>query len=500
MRIQYFLYIALFILIGTRGFLILGELLEIEQSYMLESEHYSHSLRSIRALGRVSLDVIPLTSDVPEVQEAWTDFVSALEENIATDPELSEKLTFNPLRFHDVTDGHVVDRTGRRTIDLVITGKESSMRIAESDERMWVQVERDEGDEIVALEVDNLVEGEMLATISMDPKEALHVDKDYWEGMGYREGMAVLQVYYRTRDGLLAGAYAIKDSNEDDLREQFAHYGVVVPESENCNRWTRHNLKINLDEDAAKKFGNDFVKSYRVRRGLEEEQLSTTEFIRQHELEVQSYFDVHIVPVASSMATGRNNEATKSLASSLHQHNANKLSSNERSQLLRIANSEKFSDDDARFMESKIRYSLIEHLRPKLKQLLVVESPTLEDMVDSVCVERVFRTITEVDYSQLQQMNMHLTFGLGRGVEEKRSYGGCSSSKTEGNTFEQELGLQGVFGGKTDSEGKESAGEEDEFGSLEFKCTKGHTNKRQKGGWVYECSKCGEDVSCGRKP
>lgn len=474
-------------------------LLELEYPQIRTEEHYAQSLRSLRGLGRVSLEIIPLSSDVPEVQEAWTDFVSALEENIATDPELSEKLTFNPLRTHDVVDGHVVDRTGRRIVDLVSDGLVVSKRQSLFDERMELQVERDEGDVIVAEAVDNLELGEMLATISMDPKEALIADKDYWEEKAYREGMAVLQVYYRTSEGLLAGAYAIKDSNTDDLRDLFAEFGLDIPESENCNRWTRHHLIGSLSEDRARTFGDEFVKTYRQKRGLYEQQISTTDFLKDNQSEVQSFFDAYIVPVATSTFTGISNEATQSFAASLHNRNADNISSNERSRLLKVSNSDKFDDNDARFMESKIRYALIEHLRPKLLSEVGVSRLVIKKTEGSSVGHHKVRTIRVVDSAQLQHMNIQLSNGLGRGVQEKRSYGGCSSTKTESNGPTLDLGTQEIFGGKSETESADSsvAIGRDGKGPLTFTCTKGHENTREDGKPLIEkCHKCGEKVSC----
>jgi hypothetical protein len=482
-----------------RVFKLSEAVLELEYPQIQSREEYAHSLRSLRGLGRVSLEIIPLTSDVPEVKEAWTDFVSALEENIATDPELSEKLTFNPMRVHDVVDGYVVDNTGRSIVNLVADGLVVSKQQALFDKRMESQVERDEGDVLVAEAVDGLVVGEMLATISMDPKEALALDKDFWEDKAYREGMAVLQVYYRTSNGLMAGAYAIKDSNVDDLRELFAEHGLVIPESENCNRWTRHHLVSTTTEENAKSFGDEFVKSYRQKRGLNEQQLSTTDFLKENQIEVQSFFDAYIVPVATSTVTGINNESTKSLAASMHQSNADSISPQERSSLLKVANSDKFDDNDARFMESKIRYALIEHLRPKLIAELSVPTQVVNSINNAGLVDYKIRTIEVIGNNQIQRMNEQLSLGLGRGVQENRTYGGCSSAKTESNGPQFELGTQDIFGGKSNTENEDTSGESDENGPLKFKCTKGHLNKREKGGWVYECQKCGEDVSCGKK-
>lgn len=471
-------------------------------------EVYSQSLRVIKGLGHVSLaataNKTPLTTEIPEVNEAVIEFVSGLEENIATDPDLSEQLTFNPLRFHEVIDNHVVDRTGRPAVDLVADGLESSRREAATDEKMQTQVERDEGDVMVAEAVDTLLTGEMLAVMSMDPKEALLANKKFWESKGYREGMAVLQVYFRTAKGLLAGAYALKDSDVETLRRLVAEHGTEVPEGENCNRWTRHQIRTFMSENDARSFGNTFTKTYRRMLGKQGNQKSTTEFLRQNDAEVQRYFSAYVMPLGEATVTHRNHPVLSSLALELLKDNASKLGPSERTRLTRVANSRRFSEEDARFMEGKIRYSLIEQLRPKLQQYVEVSSiysSPAPATIDKIAIQ----AIQPVSYDQIAAMNRSMSLGLGRGVEANRAYGGCSSAGTEKAAELFELGTQDVFGGKLNGllslEGQpEHEVESDELGPLEFKCTKGCDNKRPRGDTIDECKNkkygCKGSVGC----
>jgi hypothetical protein len=246
-------------------------------------------------------------------------------------------------------------------------------------------------------------------------------------------------------------------------------------------------------------FGDKFVKTFRQKKGLNQQQISTTEFLNDNNSEVQNFFDTYIVPLATSTVTGINSECMQTLATNIHNRNASNISFNERKHLLKVSNSNIFNDSDARFMESKIRYALIEHLRPKLLETLDVSSYVKNELKIPRYIGNEVRKIIAVDNFHLQQMNTQLSMGLQRGVKERRTYGGCSSSRTESREFGPELGTQNIFGGKSEADSEDSSGESDKFGPLIFKCTKGHQNKREKNGWVYECQKCGEDVSCGKK-
>lgn len=71
---------------------------------------------------------------------------------------------------------------------------------------------------------------------------------------------------------------------------------------------------------------------------------------------------------------------------------------------------------------------------------------------------------------------------------ERKVYSGCGASVGGGGELssEQQLGASG-YGNKAD---------EDKFGSLTFKCPKGHTNRRPRNKLIPNCQQCGVDVRC----
>lgn len=91
------------------------------------------------------------------------------------------------------------------------------------------------------------------------------------------------------------------------------------------------------------------------------------------------------------------------------------------------------------------------------------------------------------------QARLHYQAGevekLAQSYEKVVELGVSSSCPTGLNADPSGLeGLSSIFAG------------EDKYGSLEFKCKNGCLNKRERNGWVYNCQKCGIDVSCGKKP
>lgn len=81
---------------------------------------------------------------------------------------------------------------------------------------------------------------------------------------------------------------------------------------------------------------------------------------------------------------------------------------------------------------------------------------------------------------------------------------GCPTGSRQASGNNSKGGGEGIGldGSESEAPGdaSEGADESDENGSLSFKCPKGHWNKRERGGWVYNCRSCGIDVSCGKQP
>ncbi|MCA9328451.1 hypothetical protein KC959_01660 [Candidatus Saccharibacteria bacterium] len=472
---------------------------------LIYREAYAHSMQSIRALGGLALEaggIEKLPQDSGVFRRVWNDFYTAVEENLATDPEYGEKLVWNKFMPRRYESGHVRTEDGGPVVDMVKNGWLSSLKAAETDDEMAIQAERDEGDVLLAEEVDTLEVGEMLCALSLDPKDAIKRNRRYWEDeMYYREGMAVLQVYYRSKeDEVLTGVFAIKRSNRDAIRQIFAENDVDIPANISDSYWIRHAIRQKMTVDEVKQFGNAFRKRHREIIKDAEKEFSVTEFMGLQAQTVQQFF-TYLEPLSIATHSGKNNETLQSLAHELSK--VSSLDSDVRRHLIKIANSSHFNDNDARQMEDMIRYALVEELRKKLPAYMDERARTPLNQMTAMVVETNYARIVHGAVLQQQQLDMarHIARNVAAGSEAGRTYGGCSGAgstrgKLGADSIEEEIpGLQDVYGGKL-NKGEETSSEEDEFGPLEFKCTKGHKNTRPRGKLIPHCKTCGENVSC----
>lgn len=471
---------------------------EVRQSH----EIYGRSLYGLRQLGKLSLDQF---ADAQETEasrlRAWNDFVTGTEENLATDPEFGEKLIFDSIREWNIVDDRVVSEDGTPMVELVKSGWRSSKQAAETDARMKIQATRDEGDVLVAGWVDNLLPGEMLTVVSMDPKDAIDSDKVFWEGsMAYRKGMAVIQTYYRESDKVLTGTYAVKRSNKQAMAAVLQGNGVQIQAETDDSLWTRYPIRKPMSRDAAVRFGSELREQHRKYQGDNTLEFSVTQYVDMNRETVTNYFNTYIPKLAEATHTGRNNETLQQLAQAILEQSSNIERDLVRS-LIRVANAESFTDDDARTMEAMIRYALVEELRKNLPKFMSRESTQINH--PSYSYSELFAVHAIGDFSQNvymeQTIHMQVAKNIGSGVEAKRSYGGCApgsvASENKHTEFSIIPGFQDVFGGTETKE--QSNGDEDEYGSLEFECTKGHKNRRPRGKLIPKCTTCKEDVSCG---
>lgn len=426
-----------------------------------DREVYAHSTVAMQELGHIARLGFESAEAEALVQEVWNDFLTATEENLTTDPEYGDKLKFNPLKARSIVGGHVIDSRGRSLDDVVMEGYFASKRAVEDDPEMNLQVERDQGDIQVAKTVDTLEIGELYAVVSVEPKDALRRNPTYWRNKGYREGMAVAQIYYKKDDKtLLAGAYSIKESDTNALRRILAKHNVVVPEGISDNHWTRYGVRIKTDLIGAQSFGHQLQEDHRVEINKPYKEISVTDLIAANRDTVQRYFDCYIKPLCLARASGENNETMQSLAVSLLM-NVKKLEPEEAEQLLQISSSQKFTIKDTRLMEEKIRYALVEELRQKVPELLKHGQP--EPKVQPTEINYVPVTCT-TDPAALVMMNQRIAAHVARGEAAGRSYGGCAGAgkdryqKNIDGYDENELDPdhpQNVYGGK-DTEKEES--------------------------------------------
>lgn len=464
------------------------------QPIPLSEERYAQSLRVIHTLGRMIVEEEVLPDIHAGIgREAWRDFISATEENLVTDEEFSERLMFEPFRSHQIIDGHVVDSEGARMLDLVTAGYQSSCEAARSNPDMVVQAERDAGDIQVAEIVDSLDVGEMYAVVSMEPKQQLEEHPEFWrDTLHYREGMAVTQVYYRTSETeMLAGAYSIKHSDKTALRQIFDDYGTHIPDDESENRWIRYGVRKAVDLEVAEQFGAVIRQKHAALVQATSPDISVTELMAANTEITQAYFHNYIVPLAQANYRNSSRPEMVSLAQSLLQSEI-QYDADDRRKLIWVANGAPMYDDVSRFMEEQIRYGLVEELR---KQVVRIAMPHGEShSMPQSCSTKYGNEAFAQESQQMMDMELRIAANIAAGMHAGRTYGGCAGAgKKQTGPESADMGLQDVFGGNAETRHDDA---EDKFGSLTFKCQKGHENTRPRNKLIPKCKVCGIDVSC----
>lgn len=466
----------------------------------LAHELYGQSLRPIRTIGNLAVKGLVHTPEyIGTWNEAYTDFIRAVAENLATDEQYGERLSFEPLHSFAIADGKVVDKSGLPMIDMVRNGKRSSLKAAQTDSRMLIQAERDEGDEIIAHIVDNLDVNEMYMVVSVEPKEELEQDPDFWhKDMHYIKGMAVVQVYYRaSQTEMRSGYYSLKGSDTAVLRRLFAAEGVTISADESPNRFSRYGIRQSVSEQQADAAGPQFVARHRAETGQYTSMISVTDLVADNQQEMRRYFDTYIPKLAEALETKVNNQTMQSLARALLGKTQD-MNHDDITMLTRVATSSNFNDNDARFMEEMVRYASIEELRKPLQAIINGQAHinTANNLQTVQFIDNPAAYVT-TEHMQLSILNEQLARNVANGRSEGRTYGGCSGAGNVKQNYDDEFttvpNSQKIWGGAT----SETTGvDEDKFGPLQFECSKGHANTRPRNKLLDKCKSCHENVRC----
>ncbi len=438
-------------------------------------EEHAHSLTSMRGVGRVAVRGCEIDYGNGYIQEGFQDFTTAVGENLATDATFGERLIFNPMRSYRYRDGRTLADSGQPVVELVEDGLQASEYAAQTDPEMRIHAVRDRGDVRVMKIVDGLAVGEMYVVTSLDPKKALARNRAYWEAKGYREGMAVVQVYYRASETeMLAGAYSVKNSSKQALANIFARYGTHIPLDESDNHWINHGIRMRVDREDAEEFGKGIIRAHQAEIGQGGEALSVTELITTHERLVRACFESYIVPLARSLETSVTDSAIQELAQRMLQNGAHYKAADVHG-LMRLANGGQTYEADVRIMEEKVRYALVEELRKLVPHYL--SSAKAEPSLIGDVQPRSVRPHVFEQAAFMQNMGHIMAGNVANGMAANRSYGGCASAGgsdglTLGKDSEYGAEQQDTFGGTANST------RSDKFGPLRFKCPKGHWNER----------------------
>jgi uncharacterized protein (DUF2267 family) len=424
-------------------------------------QQFGYSLRAIEAMGRFSCEAAGVELEQAR-EEAWHDFVTGVQENVVISSQdkddeataaMRERLRFDPMRTMEIRDGYVVTSRGEPMVSICEAGVTAARTKATEDEPMQSEVERAENDVLVARAVDNLAVGELMAVVCMEPLEAMDRDGDeFWRNVsviGYKRGLAVLQVYYReSGTSMQAGAYSVKGSSKAAFQQLLAEHGVHVPLDTPANDWITHPIYTRATPEEAQAFGATTHRHYQQIIGKRAADVSVTQLIKENHALVRAYFDVFIDALATANATRTNNQTMQGLAAALLGRDANLFSANDRRSMMRVVNSRTFTAADTIFMEKTIRYACTEEL---WKILLEEDVQPLEaGAPGSVFVSQP--VIHDAAAFQNRAASRVRT-----GVALGRSGGGCSGLQFErpegtsdGENTSEDLGQQDIFGGNTE--------------------------------------------------
>ena len=149
-------------------------------------------METICQLGAVVTAQQVEVTEVGVEQLARDDFNTSVIEMLKTDPDFKEKLQVESIHSYQIIDGQVCNAKGEPIAEAVKKGWTTSLHKAQSDQRMAIQAGRDEADYHNALAVDDMPVGTTRHALSMEPKQELKADPQFWRRFGYREGVAYL--------------------------------------------------------------------------------------------------------------------------------------------------------------------------------------------------------------------------------------------------------------------------------------------------------------------
>lgn len=392
--------------------------------------------------------------DIQEIQsakeQAKGEFDSCVYEGLSSDSELGPQLEVTKFIKFEVQDGFVMSRDGKtRVTDLIKNGHATSSEKAQIDSRYENQATRDWNDLINAREVDKMARGETdyntRMVVSLLPKEAIERDgKDFWQDIGYipDKETAYIQIYHASDDGeVLTGSLSVDGSDIEKWTELFAENGVTIPEGETTDNWLKYAITGSMTSSEAKSFAMNMRKKYKDSQDLEAD--NTADLLADNSEVANMVFEEAYVPISKSLENKEQTEKTKSLISS-YLNNSDYIKPEVRQHLIRLANTDKFTDRDARLMHQMVVYSTIEMLRS------LVAKPENNDLID-------YQIQAVIDQDELMHMQQEMINSVvagfaARGLKAGRSYSSCGGAIKLAEQIQEMIegtdSIQEAYGGR----------------------------------------------------
>jgi len=388
----------------------------------VSKEEYAHSLRLLELLGAAALEKSLDTGEGARLKEiARDEWKSCLVEMLNTDAEFRKRLEVTRERAYEFRNGHVVcsDAEGNITpiVDLVERGARRSAQEAEADPLMQFQAERDRNDLYNAREVDKLEPGMMRIVVSMDPKAAFKkYGREYVERLGYRQGWASIQGYWRTPDGgeLTALTYTVNNSDMTILRGVCNEAGAAIPETVSEDSFIRYAITVSCtDMDSARAALTGIRDASYRKQGITDRRYSVDEFLSLNSELVDQVFDTQYIALAAAHKRKLKDETIQIFAKTLLQ-SPRGIGPRAQAQLRDIYRKPTLQDGDVRLMDYLLRYGLVERLRPALNFLGSKERAKIG----------AFGSLTHIP--QQEYIARSLAGNMLDGIRAGRTYGGCA--------------------------------------------------------------------------
>ena len=423
------------------------------------AETYAASTRNWMEMGRIGVSQQVTLETTAAYEQGYDDFASSFREMLRTDGETRQHLDIDDKREHQVVNGQAVDKDGRSILDIVKEGQRISEAMAEVDPIFEIQAMRDKGDTITAKTANQLKTGESWVAVSMDPKDGLEKHPEiYHDQFGYRDGLLYIQWYHRAdQDTLVAGSFSVDRSDESIWRDILAEEGVIVPEDVSPNSFILYGIKKHATTaQETEAYVCDLRSRYYARIGASGERHSVSQFMQDNEAEIRGVYSQYYPALTEAAYTGKNNKTLQKLAQTMLRTDVTDMKAEVRTQLMQVANSDKFSVDLAKKMDIIIRYATVEALRPELVGR--VEGKSLPLLKRS-------RILVDGQYVFVRRLTDELLAGgMEAGIRAGRSYGGCPGEADLSENYARNAAgnKQEAFGGKGNGEnqiGKLSVGE-----------------------------------------
>lgn len=452
-------------------------------------EHYGHSLRAIRTLGRAALDgqTRPDQAEIAagEAAESRADFITAVSEMLATDPELAERLEVDTMRHYAVRNGRARNASGMPIVQVVARGLATSTKRALVEPAFEHQALLDRHNLAIAEWADRLPAGSTLFALSMEPREAMARHPElYKDELGYRPGLVYWQFYSRvSQDELVAGSFSVMGSDRQIWSEVLAEQGQVAPVNHKSCDWLISSAHERLaSAETAANFVRQLRRRYYQKVGQPCERLSVNGYVRTQSHQLEAMFRAYYPALGRAVNSRLNQPVLQAFAQRVLAGDVARLDPDIRRRLTKLANSRQFDDEDGRLLDSLLRYAAAERLRLGLRRPEIKPTSTGRS-------SGVFYAQARPPRNQLD-LNTLVAADLLAGVAAGRSYGGCPGGIKPGLDQIAPGALQTAYGGRAEIA---SGGQESTSGIIRcIQCRqmvlKAAVVKPKDGCW--ECPKC----------